>query len=278
MVVPIEWVAALNNHGDVVGTDVNGNLLLWHKNRLQVLAERNATVNGKTAAPTGVSDDGRITGYMGDLLFTWEKGRFNRGGARIGREFDNKGRRVGAEFIGKTLAAPLNYPVEEYSATTRRAHHAVLYDTNGRTVDLGVLPGMDWSKAAALNEKGQIAGTSGQSLQRAFVWQNGVMQSLGTLPNIAAERVAAIAADINERGQIVGEAQVSGEVGSGNELIIEHGAFLWQNGTMVDLDTITQLPPKAHLWEGLAINDKGQILAHGDDGEGLCNFLLTPIK
>ena len=50
--------------------------------------------------------------------------------------------------------------------------------------DLGVLPGgNNYSHALAINNAGQVVGSSGAATgDRAFQWQNGVMTNLGVLP------------------------------------------------------------------------------------------------
>src|SRR5437016_1723317 len=52
-------------------------------------------------------------------------------------------------------------------------------------LDLGLLPGDDFSFARDINNAGQIVGTSyGDSgaSSRAFIWENGTMKDLETLP------------------------------------------------------------------------------------------------
>jgi probable HAF family extracellular repeat protein len=93
---------------------------------------------------------------------------------------------------------------------------AVLWQ-NGSITDLGVLEGGYESQANGVNSKAEVAGVFtnarpdansmyGLGYQtRAFFWQNGVMQDLGTLgTGTDAEAIL-----INERGQVVGWSYVS---------------------------------------------------------------------
>jgi probable HAF family extracellular repeat protein len=109
------------------------------------------------------------------------------------------------------------------------AAHAVLW-RDGGIIDLGTFGGAE-SLALAVNARGQVAGSatndvpdsfSGFGTQlRAFRWQNGVMQDLGTLGGPDA-----FATSINERGQVAGCA---------NTDLVNQNAFLWSNGEMSDL-------------------------------------------
>ncbi len=89
--------------------------------------------------------------------------------------------------------------------------------------DLGTLGGSG-SKATAINEVGQIVGTSalnGDWVSHAFLYQAGQMIDLGPLGGLNSE-----AHDINDLGQVVG---LSGTFPSGS------GAFLYSDGVMTDL-------------------------------------------
>lgn len=72
--------------------------------------------------------------------------------------------------------------------------------------DLGVLPGMDWSEARNINDKGQIAGNSGLSGFAgglAFLWSEAEgMRSVKAL--LATDRTESGAFALNFHGQVVG--------------------------------------------------------------------------
>ena len=122
---------------------------------------------------------------------------------------------------------------------------AVLWK-NGQITDLGTLPeGGYESVANAVNSRGQVVGLAtntvpdnlslfGPTQARAFLWQNGVMQDLGTL----GDGTDAVADLVNERGQIVGESYTSSTPSAHCANLgfpVTTGAFLWENGKMVNL-------------------------------------------
>lgn len=114
--------------------------------------------------------------------------------------------------------------------------HAVLWQ-NGSLIDLGTLEGGYESLAFAVNSSGQVAGLFtnttadpnsmfGTGYQaRAFFWQNGVMQDLGTLGGPDAQALL-----INERGQVVGWSYTSSSPGACGFIPLATGSFIWQEG------------------------------------------------
>jgi probable HAF family extracellular repeat protein len=131
----------------------------------------------------------------------------------------------------------------------RGAFHAFSWTQEGGIVDLGVLPGADYSHATAINNLGQVVGASGQrtAAPHAFLWtKEGGMVDLGTLPGAADS----VANGINDKGQVVGS--------SGGR------AFVWsQAGGMVELAPLA-VNAKS---EALAINEHGQVAGRSYDGE-----------
>jgi probable HAF family extracellular repeat protein len=129
---------------------------------------------------------------------------------------------------------------------------AVLYK-DGQVLDLGTLGGYE-SASTAINSHGTVAGFAanaipdpifGQQL-RAFRWQDGVMQDLGTLGTGAD----AIAITMNEAGQIVGI--------SFTNAVPVTDPFLWENGKMTDLGGLGGTA--SDVFEGPWMNERGQVV------------------
>jgi probable HAF family extracellular repeat protein len=86
--------------------------------------------------------------------------------------------------------------------------HAFLWQNGVGMKNLGTLSGDYASVAFGINDNGQVVGEScpQKGNCRAFVWQNGVMTDLNTLiPSGSTVRLL-VANDINNEGQIVGQA------------------------------------------------------------------------
>lgn len=95
-------------------------------------------------------------------------------------------------------------------ATPAALHeHAFLRTHDGVTIDLGTLPGDARSQAYAVNKHGQVVGMSctiDYSNCRGFLWQHGVMTDLNTLVVSGDTGQILYAQDINDFGQITGQA------------------------------------------------------------------------
>ncbi|HPF99471.1 MAG TPA: DUF3466 family protein [Kiritimatiellia bacterium] len=98
----------------------------------------------------------------------------------------------------------------------------------GHVIDLGTLGGSA-SQANALNDAGQVVGWAHDTndVARAFLWDNGVMQDLGTLPG----GVIAEARDINESGRVVGWSDTTNNAGGTR-------GFTWDGAVMTELGTL----------------------------------------
>ena len=148
--------------------------------------------------------------------------------------------------------------------------HAFLWDPNTRRMtDLGTLGG-DAALAVSVNDAGAVVGDSltsnGQT--HGFVWQRGTITDLGTLPGDVLSNASAI----NLAGAIVGQSCNSDTCEGLSR------AVLWENGSMVDLNTLVTPPSNLHLHYGYNIADSGEILAYGTLPNGDVRIaVLTPM-
>jgi probable HAF family extracellular repeat protein len=120
--------------------------------------------------------------------------------------------------------------------------------------DLGTLGGTNGS-ATWLNDRGEVvgwAGLPGDQTIHAFLWQHGLLRDLG----VPVGDTYSLAMAINNRGQVVGNA------GSCDSSGCTGNTFLWDRGTMSDLQTLVA-PTDGRLTFVAYINDWGEIAALG---------------
>jgi probable HAF family extracellular repeat protein len=134
---------------------------------------------------------------------------------------------------------------------------AVLWEAGG-AIDLGTLGGNE-SAAFSVNNRGQVVGLATNTIPdrfsffatqlRAFVWQNGGMQDLGTL----GTGNNAWALFVNARGQVAGFSDTSANPGPLGVPPVD--PFLWEQGAMLDLGTLGGTNGSPY-----GLNNRGQVV------------------
>jgi probable HAF family extracellular repeat protein len=151
----------------------------------------------------------------------------------------------------------------------------VLWKGN-KTISVGTLAGGSNSLTRGVNSNGEVVGFSTTTVPdpnamimsvglpyafqtRAFRWKNGVIQDLGTLGGPDA-----VALGINERGKIFGNSYTDynpspacGNPDTGFDAALTTGAFLWDQGTMVNLGSLGGSCTFAN-----AINNSGKVAGY----------------
>ena len=114
--------------------------------------------------------------------------------------------------------------------------HAFL-DSAGKMVDLGLLPGTNFSEAMGINNSGTIVG---DSQGRLVIWQKGSILDVNNLLKDPPGFLLSYAAGINDLGQIVGYTYDSG--GHAHGFLLSPGVRLTLGGLAPN--TLRILAPK----------------------------------
>lgn len=315
---------AINERGQVVGASGHG--FLWEKGRMTDLGAIPSPAENTESKAFGINRKGQVVGSMGGYFllsmtglheagaFLWEDGQIHQlGGKKDWSTFEafdinDRGWVVGSDGYRGFL--------------WRYGRFKTIYPLSKR-------PSGNATKATAINSRGQIAGGTtvyqahkgdswagggGGTVVHAFFWQNGKMKDLGTLDPLKDS----VATDLNEKGQVVGDAgetatwqscsvygitraflwdrgrmkplpMLSDSEKSQAHALNNHGeivgrsgerAVLWRNGQVFDLNGALPKDSGWTLVEANDINDKGQIVGAGrkNGNPELQAFLLTPLS
>lgn len=132
---------------------------------------------------------------------------------------------------------------------------------------LGTLPGFHYSRAAGINDEGVVVGAAldtnvdqrGATRMRAFSWQNGKLQDLGTLGGSFSAATA-----ISQAGHVVGKSDTRIEDGLPGSPSPTHAA-LWEPGSVraEDLGTLSGGANSA----ASAVNRLGQVVGYSESSD-----------
>lgn len=253
----LSFAYGINNASQIVGwgskSSVSRDGFLWDGGVWTSLGDLPGGVNSSEAR--GINNTGVVVGFSSGESATSPGATQQRGfiwqGGNMSALPDIEGYQV-----TDTTALSVNDSGQAvgYSGVVG-GYRGVLW-SGGVAQDLGVIgPAYYSSKAFAINNQGQVVGeSSGSIIAHAFIWQNGVMTSLGDLPGGGDNYSSA--ASINNLGQVVG----TGYVDQGAASTDRAHAFLWENGTMLDLGVLGDVA--IDLSYATNINNLGQVVGY----------------
>jgi probable HAF family extracellular repeat protein len=185
--------SAINNQGQVVGsseTIPDSNIyhaFLWQNGKMIDLG----TLGGTQSYAVAINERGQVLGVSktkDDLeqhLFLWQDGKM----------IDVAISQQCGLYSGITFTKMLNNrgQVVDTCAVLGQFYNESFLWQRGKIIDLGSLGG-DGTDVAAINERGQIIGTTGTpppaSKSHGFLWQDGKMNDLGTLGGTFVDSIA----------------------------------------------------------------------------------------
>ena len=217
------FATGVNNSGQVVGwaeTPVHDptcntpqvlqfRAVLWEP-RKGTKRELRPLPNDSTSAATAINDAGQVVGISGECDIAvgqrsaqhsvlWENGTVieigDLGGDAWHTPMDINS---AGDVVG--FSNPLGVIGIDF------APHAFLWTRAGGVRDLGTLSGDAVSQAVGINSSGQIVGVSSGAINRAFLYENGVMKNLNDLVGPDFPDLLIVAQHINDAGVIVGRA------------------------------------------------------------------------
>lgn len=171
-----------------------------------------ATAINQSGTAVGISGicDGAVGGGTAEHMLMWRDGRIVRALPTLGGAYWNTPMDVNnlgnvAGFADLPGDGP-TFAQTNFHAFFWSSHP---YDCNGKTAtgtcDLGTLDPQGRSEALGVNDWNQVVGVSLPSLH-AFLWQNGSLTDLNDLVVPGTTLILTIAQDINDRGEITGQA------------------------------------------------------------------------
>jgi len=128
------------------------------------------------------------------------------------------------------------------------------------------------AEATSINNSGDVVGVYWNDfVYRAFIYSKGVFTEI--TDNYKSQYSKAL--DINDQGQIVGFIQLPPDASCKCGDYWQAHAFVYQNGTLTNLNTLLTPDQDWHLQYATAINNNGQIVGKGYHHGRERAFLIT---
>jgi probable HAF family extracellular repeat protein len=317
---------SVNPRGTVAGDSRDGTVdpasgfpvtkaTIWREGNIAKLG----TLGGLSSGAISINSTDQVTGWsqtaQGEShAFLWSNGIMRDlgtlgGPVSFGGDVNERGQVVGFSFVDSAINPGTGQPTQ----------HPFLWD-QGQMIDIGL--GGSLGGSGVINNHGQAIGdsfTPGDTGDHAFLWSSGASHDLGTLGGSIS-----LPTGLTEMGHVSGVSWLPNDMGlhavlwkdnvihdlgaveddgcswawalnSSDQVVgisvpfcdlSQARAFLWEDGIMVDLNTL--IPPDAtlHLVYAYAINDAGVIAGIGvpsgvspGDVEALGHvFVLVPVQ
>ena len=198
------------------------------------------------------------TGFPTEDPFLWKDGKMQDLGSLGGVDGFSQALNSQGQVIGgsSTAAAPGACFINGSQEFGNTGCDPFLWDphqNNGKMIDLSTsTTGGTPLTVQTINDTGEIvgAGTFGNLPFDAFIWRNGLATDLGNLGDCFS-----LAFDINSHHQVVGRTFAC----DGSDL----RAFLWEDGSITDLDSLISPGSSLQLVWAMKINERGEIAGIG---------------
>jgi probable HAF family extracellular repeat protein len=249
--------AAINNAGQVAGVST----LLGDSAQAAFLYANGSmtnlgTLGGNSSSANAINSAGAVAGASSTADFE------SHGFVYAGGTMTDIGT-LGGGYSTAFAINDLGVVVGE-SYTTNYETHAIAY-VGGVLTDLGTLGGT-YSTATDINAAGQVIGqatTTNDVETHAFIFGGGTMTDLGSLGGGYSLPDA-----INGLGAVVGSSSTADNASH---------AFLYQNGQMVDLNSLLLANSGWVLSDAFFINDSGRIVGDGTYNNAGAWFIMDVV-
>ena len=155
-----------------------------------------------TSYANGINDSGQVTGL--GYINGFQQAYLYSGGIMT-----NLGTLGGRQSAGTAINALGQ--VAGDAELPDGSGHAFLY-SQGKMLDLGLVPGSTYSEAFGLNDFGDVVGQSSTTqVQRAMIYSQGEMTDLNSLIDPSSGWFLLEGDGINDRGQITGYGRLNGQ-------------------------------------------------------------------
>ncbi len=260
---------AVNAAGQTVGNTAGGAFLYTRGGGMQQWSGRSANAVNQSGIIAGSQ---AMPNPYGGTAKPYAPALYQNGGWRVldvARVY-SRGRRKGvyADVFSLLDVNELGYAVGTHRRTGLSGSSAFMTEPSFRKVIDLQIPG--GGSGTAINNLNHVVGTSGAS--HAYLYDGANVIDLGTLKG----GLRSSAADINDSDIVVGSAWLSKTLSSLYQPDQYH-AFIWQKGSMNDLNDLIPANTGWTLTAATAISPTGRIVGTGLLGGKVHGFLLTPV-